>query len=670
MVASTRDLNQYWKYVTLLLIAACTYSVNEKNEYKAITSQEDSLRIVELKQKWRKSLYQSPDSIRAVAEEMIAFGTAINNKKALVSGNNMLAGYYSKVGNNERALEIQEENLIINGDDLEGLANIYNNIGNYYIRSGDYDLALAAQIKGLKAEEERENLEGISISLLNISGIYAHLGEKEKSLEHASRSFQIANENGFLPVKMQSAFQLAETHVKSGADSLALIFADSVIKVASQLNSEFGINKARSVQAKALANQGSLEKALEIIRGVRAYYSKNQIKSEALLQYITEASFLNQLNRYAESESVVQDALPLALELKGKEEISDLFQLLSISQEAQKKTAKAYANFKKYHTYQDRIINAEKNEAVEEIAAKYETEKKEAQIQALSQEKEIQDLRLKQQRYGLIGLGGILVLLLSAAFLIVHQRRLKEEQRITELELQETKKRLDIEQQSRASELKAIRSQMNPHFVFNALNSIQDYIMSNEKKLAGKYLGKFADLMRIFLEHSQVKQITIAEEIDALQLYLELEKLRFEDKLSSKIIVDDSIDTGIMIPSLLLQPYVENAIKHGLLHKADDRQLEISISSEKAMLKCEIIDNGVGRKKSAEINKIRNPNHKSFASKAVKSRLELLNHDRKNPIIDEVIDLYNDEGEPLGTKVLILIPLNDEFDLAKRRPTH
>ena len=200
---------------------------------------------------------------------------------------------------------------------------------------------------------------------------------------------------------------------------------------------------------------------------------------------------------------------------------------------------------------------------------------------------------------------------------------------------------------------------MNPHFVFNALNSIQEYIMSNEKNLAGKYLGKFADLMRVYLHHSQVKVVTLKEELYALHLYVELESLRFENKLTYDISVEETIDTSHEIPSLLIQPYVENSFKHGLLHIAHHKKLTITVTQEVNILVVAITDNGIGRRKSNELLKLRNRDHKSFANQANKNRIELLNYGRESKIKDEIQDLENEVGEPLGTRVILHIPVED-----------
>ena len=210
--------------------------------------------------------------------------------------------------------------------------------------------------------------------------------------------------------------------------------------------------------------------------------------------------------------------------------------------------------------------------------------------------------------------------------------------------------------------LRAIRSQMNPHFLFNALNSIQEYIMMNERKKAGKYLGTFADLMRLYLNHSNQGAISLSEELEALHLYLQLEKVRFEDVLSYEVeSPSPEISDHIMIPAMLIQPYVENALKHGLLHKRQDRRLYISfeVPGEKSTLVCTIVDNGVGRRKSMEINQSSRPGHRSFATKASGSRLEILNYGKKRGIGEQIIDLYDERGEAAGTRVILKIPINE-----------
>lgn len=231
-------------------------------------------------------------------------------------------------------------------------------------------------------------------------------------------------------------------------------------------------------------------------------------------------------------------------------------------------------------------------------------------------------------------------------------RRLEREKKI-DLEKAEMDKELIF------SQLENLRSQMNPHFIFNALNSIQEYILSNEKQSASTYLVKFSRLIRLYLEHSRESEVPLSEEIKALNLYLELEKDRFENTLEYQITIDNKINIhSVFIPSLFIQPYVENAIKHGLLHIKKDRKLSLTFKlSNNNELICSIIDNGVGRKSSSEINKINKPTHKSFATTANQKRIGLINKTRIKKLSVQIVDLYDEQYKAIGTKVEIIIPL-------------
>ena len=211
-----------------------------------------------------------------------------------------------------------------------------------------------------------------------------------------------------------------------------------------------------------------------------------------------------------------------------------------------------------------------------------------------------------------------------------------------------------LKQQLVGSQLVALRSQMNPHFLFNALNSIQDFIISNQRELAGNYLSMFANLMRTYLAHSKVETLTLEEEIQALELYLKLERVRFEETLEYEVRVDEDLDTSsIEIPSLLVQPFVENAIKHGLLHKRGNRVLLVSFENDGDAVRCIVEDNGVGRKKAAEINARKQKKHDSHAVSAIQQRIELLNQGSRCPIEIHYEDLLDEKKAAIGTRVTV-----------------
>lgn len=217
--------------------------------------------------------------------------------------------------------------------------------------------------------------------------------------------------------------------------------------------------------------------------------------------------------------------------------------------------------------------------------------------------------------------------------------------------------KIKLEQALQQSMLASIKSQMNPHFLFNALNTIQSYIYTSDKENASRYLGKFSELTRMILDMSNKEIVSVAEEIKALQLYLELEQIRFEDKLMYSLTVDENISTETSyIPSMLIQPYIENAIKHGLLHKKTDRQLLVSFVKKDNGVVVTIDDNGIGRKRSGELNKAKAKHHESFASSANEKRLQILNKGMQQHIYLEITDKEDAGGHAAGTSVQMYIP--------------
>lgn len=248
-----------------------------------------------------------------------------------------------------------------------------------------------------------------------------------------------------------------------------------------------------------------------------------------------------------------------------------------------------------------------------------------------------------------------LLLLLALLFYSLYRYRLNKQKTENRLHIEKAL----VEKELQNSQLSSLKVQMNPHFMFNALNSIQEFILTNEKRLANQYLGKFSDLMRMTLDMSQEEKVLLSDEIKVLNLYLELEELRFGGDFKRLITIHSDINADeIHIPAMLIQPYVENALKHGLLHRKGEKRLDIffHLKQGENVLVCVIEDNGIGRSKSEELKNFRQKNHKSFATGATKKRLELLNMGRKNAISVKYTDLATPGGEGAGTIVEIEIP--------------
>jgi len=210
-----------------------------------------------------------------------------------------------------------------------------------------------------------------------------------------------------------------------------------------------------------------------------------------------------------------------------------------------------------------------------------------------------------------------------------------------------------------STKLTAIKSQMNPHFIFNSLNSIQDLVLQQDAHNAYDYISKFAMLVRKILHHSDLDFVDFEEELKIIQLYIELEKLRFKKDFEFKIAANDIDD--ITIPPMLIQPYVENAIKHGLLHKKGLKQLEINFKLNEETVICEIIDNGIGIGQSKIINERQKKAHQSFTLKSMDHRFELLKETYKGALGASFTDLKAADGTSAGTKVTLTIPCKRKF---------
>ena len=232
------------------------------------------------------------------------------------------------------------------------------------------------------------------------------------------------------------------------------------------------------------------------------------------------------------------------------------------------------------------------------------------------------------------------------------QNKLVEAQKIKQVET-------EFEHKIAETEMIALRAQMNPHFIFNCLNSIKLYTLENDSQTASEYLTKFSQLIRLVLENSRSEKVTLQKELETLKLYIELEAMRFKDKVQYKINILPNIDQQyIEIPPLLLQPYVENAIWHGLMHRSEGGNITIDIlQPSEYLLHVEITDDGIGRQMALKQKSKSATTQKSFGLKMTSERMDAINHIYKTNTIIKIIDLVNTEGDATGTKVIIEIPL-------------
>lgn len=314
--------------------------------------------------------------------------------------------------------------------------------------------------------------------------------------------------------------------------------------------------------------------------------------------------------------------------------------------------------YEKSNEARETLEKEDNKNAILKADFKHETEKKQNQIKVLSQEKKIAELKSEQQTTLIFVLITLFISIGAVSYFLFSRYKINKQNELLKIELEEAQKTFEAEKKAAESELKALKSQMNPHFIFNALNGIQEQFMYGDKVIANEQMGNFTYLTRQILEVSGKTKITIAHEIEILTKYLELEKMRFDQDFEYTITLNDTIDEDYeQIPPLLIQPFVENSIKHGLLHKKGAKKISIffDYSVDPNQIICTIEDNGIGRKKAEAIKNNNKIKHNSFSTQSIKERLKIWNTNTEKSILYE--DILDINQESLGTKVSLYIEL-------------
>ena len=247
----------------------------------------------------------------------------------------------------------------------------------------------------------------------------------------------------------------------------------------------------------------------------------------------------------------------------------------------------------------------------------------------------------------IFGISGIVLIFKLRVNQIRKRAKVKQEQ-------------LEMENNLLQLEQKALQLQMNPHFIFNALNTAQSLFLGDNPESARLLISKFAKLMRAILLHSRETSIPLQEEVNMLENYLSIEQFSRPNKFEYQINVADDLDIDeLMIPPMMVQPFVENAVKHGINYLKEGGKITISFSKKGNKLECSIVDNGIGRLASGEINKQKTKNHKSTALDVTKERLDVLNKGNSRHKSLKINDLYNDDGSSAGTEIIVKMPLEE-----------
>lgn len=548
-----------------------------------------------------------PDTAMTFADEAINVATSINWQMGIALAYRQKGYVYYALTDNVNAMDYFLKALKagekLNNDLLN--ASIYNNIANIYADLKNYPVALDYYQKYLSASISVKSQVNEIRALSNIGNIYIELSNFAEGLSYYNRAVIIANETGNKQISAAIYNNLGEAFLKQKDYSLAkdnylksLKLADESMNIDAKVNSLNGLGKIYSSQQQ---------------------YTKAEAYSKLSLHF---AKQLNDVSSQANGFEILYNIY------KKKKQFQNALW--------------AYTNEK---TLEDSVINDSKTAEITRLEMQYQFNKKADSIKIADYRKQaLSAAIIKQDRIVKNSIiAGTLIVLFSALTVFVFYKRKRD--------AVEKKHESELKTQAMDTEMKALRAQMNPHFIFNSLNSIKNYIDKNDTAKASLYTSKFAKLMRMILENSERKEIPIAQDLKALELYMQLESLRMHNKFVYEIKVDDAIDQeNTLIPPLILQPFVENSIWHGISQRESDGRIWISIRKEGNMINCIVEDNGVGIPEQAHSEQYAHADKKSLGMKITKSRIDAINRMKKNNATVTFSNL--DEG----TKIEVRLP--------------
>ena len=525
-----------------------------------------------------------------------------------------------------------------------GVGNSLNGIGVYYFQRSDYEIALDYVLKSIDILDSLGLKDDLILPYNNLAMINNRLKHYDEA-EAAYRSIlqlldeqekpnpmQVAAVNNNLAVCLQSQEKFEE--------SLEPI--SSVVEIATQVNFGPGIALGEINWAKSLNGLERWQDALSHAQKAYDFALLAGMKNSKASAMRNMARAHSGLGNHKLATAFADSAVEIFREIQQMGELFPSLYYQSEAYEAAGNSKKALEVFQEFHHLQDSVLSEETKNITEQMRAKFETDQavKDKQLAELEAEKSAAESA--RNRNLLFVAIGFAVLILIIGFLYVNR-----------LQAQKKAQMLQVESDLRESRMKAIRSQLNPHFIFNALNSIQYLFYSGDKKTASQFMGDFATLMRNVLDMSSKAEVTIAEEQKMLTHYLDLEKMRMENAFDYVFEIDQGLDAEkVKLPTMLLQPYVENAVKHAFQGMKEGGKLTISIAKQNHDLLVKIEDNGVGLNASEK-----DDSHKSFSSDANAERVRMINEGRKQSVGVQLEDL-SDLGAGNGTRVTINIPLS------------
>ncbi|MCK0160954.1 tetratricopeptide repeat protein [Allomuricauda sp. F6463D] len=531
----------------------------------------------------------------------------------------------------EEALTISKKEGWIKG---EALAQRQK--GNFYYVLADNLNALDAYQQALVLSKKITDKQLESSILSNLGNIHADLKEYDRALENYRAYLETSQAMGNRAEEIKALSNIAIIYNDTENFKEGVSYLNKALTLAKEEGNDLFIAAITNNLALAYKNLGEHQKALDHYKEAVAIAQKigNKYIEASALNSIGKINVL--LKNYTVAETNANKALALSKAIGAVEWEADSWEVLSEVYEQNEKMSEALNAYKMHIQLRDSVINEEKKSELTRKEMQFEMERQ----QAVANE----EIKRQQLVKNIYLFGSIVLVLIALISYYIYKRRRDE---------LEKKKIAEFNAKVAETELRALRSQMNPHFIFNSLNSISDFISKNDIQQADDYLVKFSKLTRAILENSEKKWITLEEDLELMELYMQLESLRLENKLHHRIIIDQNIEPdNTLVPPLILQPFIENSIWHGISPKKGDGQIDITIEKNDDMLKFIVDDNGVGQ------SKMNNPDKKSnesYGIKITKNRIDIVSHIKNKQGSVNLIDKTE------GVRVEIALPLELQF---------
>lgn len=593
----------------------------------------------------------NPDSTLFYANKAVALSQKISfdfglANAAMNKGNaNIILSRYKKALIDFGQAEQLYENLLKNtASDLKiknGLARAYASSGVVYSEVNNYSIALEYYLKALKIYEEIKNENSVSKAYNNIAVVYKSLGNLPKALNYLQKALIIQRKiNG--PTIAVTLTNIGVIYFEQHNDSQAFHYYTLAQKEFEKTTPQRGNALLESYWGDYFNRKNDSEKALQHYeKSLELYEALGNKFGASLALYNIGLLYSNQ-KFYAQALAYTNKSLLYAKEIGVIDQTIHSEKLLSDIYGAIGKPTESLEHYKQYIVAKDSLNNEESNKKLLRSEMNFEYQKREALL--LEKNKRQEQLMW----FGIIG--GLL--LIGLIFMTYNRLQIK--------------RRLTLQKEVAEYEQKALHLQMNPHFVFNCLGSISSFIVQNGSDSAIKYLSKFSKLMRLTLEYSKGSLIPIDKEIESLQNYLELEQLRFNHKFDFSIHSSSAIEDDMALPPLLVQPFVENAILHGVVPKEGSGHIEVNFNVINNQLICTISDDGIGISNSRAMKENSVKAHQSMALEITKKRLEMMETATSQKAHVTIKELLDEDNKTTGTQVIITLPVQYTSDTQHR----